>query len=123
MDSQVAPYCPYFGAAMEFLGRRAAGLVLRALIPRPMRFNAMAATIPSLAESTLSQRLKELEAAGLVVRTVFAERPVRTEYALTEKGRALGEVLLQLNGWALEWVTLPAESTPAAAHRNASCPS
>ena len=116
MDSPAAPYCPYFGAAMEFLGRRWAGLVLRALIPGPMRFNAMAAIIPSLAESTLSQRLKELEAAGLVDRTVFAEHPVRIEYALTEKGRALGEVLLQLNGWALEWVTLPAESTPAATH-------
>ncbi|MBW8801387.1 MAG: winged helix-turn-helix transcriptional regulator [Streptomyces sp.] len=36
---------------------------------------------------------------------------MRVEYALTDKGRALGDVLLQLNGWALEWITLPNGTT------------
>ena len=106
MTDEVAPYCPYFGAAMETLSKRWAGQVLRALVPGPMRFNAVASAIPSLTDSTLSQRLKELESAGLIDRAVYREHPVRVEYALTDKGRALGDVLMQLNGWALEWITL-----------------
>jgi len=69
------------------------------------------AAIPSLTESTLSQRLKELESAGLIDRAVYDEHPVRVEYALTDKGRALGDVLMQLNGWALEWITVTNETT------------
>ncbi|WP_406021790.1 helix-turn-helix transcriptional regulator [Nocardioides sp. NBC_00850] len=114
MTDEVARYCPYFGAAMETLSKRWAGQVLRALVPGPMRFNAMASAIPSLTESTLSQRLKELESAGLVDRAVYCEHPVRVEYALTDKGRALGDVLMQLNGWALEWVTPTNETADTA---------
>jgi len=110
VTGEIDPYCPYFTAAMETLSKRWAGPVLRALVPGPMRFNAVASAIPSLTDSTLSQRLKEFESAGLIDRVVYSEHPVRVEYALTDKGRALGEVLMQLNGWALEWITLPDET-------------
>ncbi|MCP2196013.1 transcriptional regulator, HxlR family [Williamsia deligens] len=106
------PYCPYFAAAMGVVGKRWAGEVLRALIPDPLRFGALASAIPGLTESTLSLRLKELEAAELVGRVVHSERPVRVEYRLTAKGRALGAVLLDLNSWALEWMT-PVTAPPA----------
>ncbi|GAA4226455.1 hypothetical protein GCM10022254_11540 [Actinomadura meridiana] len=57
----------------------------------------------------LSQRLKDLEADGLIERSVEPTTPVRIDYRLTEKGAALGKVLLDLNQWALEWIDLPAE--------------
>jgi DNA-binding HxlR family transcriptional regulator len=52
----------------------------------------------------LSQRLKELEAEGIVVRTVIPETPVRVEYSLTEKGRALQAAIEAVSGWADQWL-------------------
>lgn len=60
-----------------------------------------------MTDKLLSQRLKDLEADGLVERVVQATTPVRVDYRLTEKGAALGTVLLDLNRWALDWITLP----------------
>ncbi|MFC9993863.1 winged helix-turn-helix transcriptional regulator [Nocardia sp. NPDC127526] len=100
-------HCPYYAAAMDLLSRRWAGAVLRALITGSMRFRDLAATIPGITDRMLSQRLKDLEAAGLVDRIVHPSTPVQIEYRLTDKGLALGGVLLHLNQWALEWITLP----------------
>ncbi|WP_415975058.1 winged helix-turn-helix transcriptional regulator [Rhodococcus sp. 077-4] len=105
---EVDPYCPYFAAGMHMLDQRWAGTVLRTLIAGPQRFNDVAAAIPGITDSTLSKRLKGLESDGLVARVVHPTTPVRIEYRLTDMGTALGKVLLQLNGWALEWVHLPA---------------
>jgi DNA-binding HxlR family transcriptional regulator len=52
----------------------------------------------------LSQRLKELESAGVVQRRVIDDQPVRVEYHLTDKGRALGRVISGLERWAEEWI-------------------
>ncbi|QLY34612.1 winged helix-turn-helix transcriptional regulator [Nocardia huaxiensis] len=100
-------YCPYYAAAMELLSRRWAGSVLRALITGSMRFRDLATAIPGITDRMLSQRLKDLEAAGLVDRIVHPRTPVQIEYRLTDKGLALGGVLLHLNQWALDWITLP----------------
>ncbi|MGW2156903.1 winged helix-turn-helix transcriptional regulator [Nonomuraea sp. NPDC001699] len=71
------------------------------------RFSDIAAAVPGMTDKLLSQRLKDLEADGLVERVVQATTPVRVDYRLTEKGAALGTVLLDLNRWALDWITLP----------------
>jgi hypothetical protein len=68
-----------------------------------------AAAIPGMTDKLLSQRLKDLEADGLVERHVHAGPPVRVEYRLTEKGDALSTILLDLNRWALKWIDLPAD--------------
>ena len=52
----------------------------------------------------LSERLKELEAEGIVVREVTPSTPVRVEYHLTEKGRALATVFESVSAWASEWI-------------------
>jgi DNA-binding HxlR family transcriptional regulator len=52
----------------------------------------------------LAERLKELEAHGIVERTVYPETPVRIEYALTEKGEALAPVIDSIQNWAEEWI-------------------
>ncbi len=72
-----------------------------------MRFGDLARTIPGVTDRMLSQRLKDLESGGLVERVVHPSTPVQVEYRLTAKGSALGGVLLHLNQWALEWITLP----------------
>ena len=62
------------------------------------------ATIPGLSDRLLSERLKQLEAEGIVTRTVYAETPVRVEYRLTEKGRALTDVVVAISVWAERWL-------------------
>jgi DNA-binding HxlR family transcriptional regulator len=103
----IRPYCPYYAAAMDTLSRRWAGTVLRALLGGATRFSDIAAAVPGMTDKLLSQRLKDLEAEGLIERHVQSTTPVRVEYQLTDKGAALGAVLLDLNRWALEWITLP----------------
>src|SRR5712692_11475057 len=70
-------FCPRFHHAVELIGRRWTGAVIRALLSGLTRFSDLAAAIPGLSDRMLSERLKELEAEGLVVRTVIPETPVR----------------------------------------------
>jgi DNA-binding HxlR family transcriptional regulator len=74
------------------------------------RFNDIASVVPGLSDRLLSERLKELEAEGIVTRTVMASTPVRVDYALTEKGQALSEVIAAVSTWAEEWLAPTPES-------------
>lgn len=95
---------------MELIGRRWTGAILRALLAGVERFSDIAATIPGLSDRMLSERLKELEAEGIVERRVIPETPVRIEYHLTPKGRALGSVMEALSAWAEEWLPHPGDT-------------
>jgi DNA-binding HxlR family transcriptional regulator len=95
--------CPKYQKAMALLGKRWTGLVLRVLLDGPCRFGDFLTRIHGISDPILSERLKELEAHGLVARRVWAETPVRVEYGLTAKGEALREVLLLLHRWAETW--------------------
>ena len=65
----------------------------------PVRFNEMQRYLGKVADKTLSQNLKELEADGLIERTVFPQIPPKVEYTLTERGRSLVRVLDGLCDW------------------------
>jgi DNA-binding HxlR family transcriptional regulator len=93
-------FCPVFHHAIELIGRRWTGVIVRALLGGARRFCDLSAAIPDLSDRMLSERLKELETEGIVVRRVFPETPVRIEYHLTEKGRGLGSVMEAISAWA-----------------------
>ncbi|MNJ00841.1 HTH-type transcriptional regulator YodB [compost metagenome] len=57
-----------------------------------------------MSDKMLSERMKDLESEGILVRHVYPETPVRIEYELTEKGRALEPVMKQIQSWAETWV-------------------
>jgi DNA-binding HxlR family transcriptional regulator len=59
----------------------------------------------------LTERLQELEGEGLLVRTVIPDTPVRVEYALTRKGRSLGDAIQTLTAWANKWCSEAAATT------------
>ena len=61
-----------------------------------MRFSALRRTMPAITQKMLTQQLRELEADGLLTRTVFAEVPPRAEYALTDLGRGIIPILESL---------------------------
>lgn len=107
-----AAFCPYFHHAVELIGRRWTGAIIRAMLGGLARFNELAQAIPGISDRMLSERLKELEAEGLVERIVVPETPVRIEYHLTEKGRALADVEAAISAWAEEWIR-PADLSPA----------
>lgn len=64
----------------------------------------MEASLP-ISGRLLSERLKELEKEGIVHREVIPETPVRIEYSLTEKGRALEPIITEIQNWSQEWIT------------------
>ena len=111
MDATRAPFCPLYHRAVELIGRRWTGAILRAMLTGVTRFSDLTETVPGMSDRMLSERLKELEAEGIVTRTVFPETPVRIEYHLTDKGRALGGVMEAVSGWAEKW--LVREPAPA----------
>src|SRR5690606_22574432 len=79
-------FCPVYHHAVELVGRRWTGAILRALLAGETRFSAIGAAVPGLSDRLLSQRLKELEAEGVVERHVSPGPPERIEYHLTSKG-------------------------------------
>jgi DNA-binding HxlR family transcriptional regulator len=95
--------CPHFHAAIELIGKRWSGAILSALTEGPCRFGELNHTVPGMSDRLLSQRLRELEAEGLVERTVEPGSPVRVSYALTEKGADLSPALLELHAWGQRW--------------------
>lgn len=102
-DEHAGAFCPYFHHAIELIGRRWTGAILRALSRGTDRFSALTETIPGLSDRMLSERLKELEAEGIVARTVIPDTPVRITYRLTEKGKALEGVMDGIGQWAQDW--------------------
>lgn len=77
------------------------------------RFSTICGTVPGLSDRLLSERLKELEAEGIITRTVYPETPVRIEYELTEKGESLAPALEAISSWADTW--LPEDSSTTSA--------
>ncbi|UTR15663.1 helix-turn-helix transcriptional regulator [Salipaludibacillus sp. LMS25] len=96
--------CPKFESAFQLLGQRWNGLILRVLLQGPVRFRDISSNIPSMSDKMLVDRLKQLEEAGLIERSVYPETPVRIEYQLTEKGKALETALDEIQHWAETWV-------------------
>jgi DNA-binding HxlR family transcriptional regulator len=103
------PFCPRYHRAVELVGRRWTGAIVRVLLSGPARFNTLRDAVPDLSDKMLAERLRELEAEDVVVRRVIPTTPVRVEYELTEKGRALEPIVAALARWAERWVE-PAEA-------------
>lgn len=99
--------CPRYQHAIEILGKRWTGLILQVLLNGPARFNELADQLQVVADRVLSERLKELEAEGIITRQVYAEVPVRVEYRLTEKGRDLAPVIAAIESWSHQWFEAP----------------
>ena len=102
-DASRAHVCPHFHAAIELIGRRWTGAILWVLAERPHFFAELVAAVPGISDRLLSARLRELEAEGLVERSVHDGSPARVSYALTEKGRSIAPALRELRGWARSW--------------------
>ncbi|WP_214851790.1 helix-turn-helix domain-containing protein [Exiguobacterium sp. s193] len=102
MENTLIPtaLCPKVEHAFEILGKKWTGLILRHLLTKTCRFNEIQDAIPELSGRMLTERMKELEAKGIVARTVIPERPIKIQYSLTDKGRQLEPVIRSIEEWA-----------------------
>ena len=99
------PVCEHFQRAAELMGKRWNPQIVRALLSGAARFTDLRVAVPGLSDHLLSERLKELEAAGIVTRTVTPTTPVKIAYGLTERGQDLDGVMRELAVWAERWAT------------------
>ena len=103
-ESGGAGCCPLYHEAVELVGRRWTGAILRVLMDGPLRFSEVAQAVPELSDRLLSERMKELESRGIVERTVKPGPPLRVEYELSVMGRELEPALSELERWARRWL-------------------
>ena len=105
--AQEPQLCAQFHKAIELIGRKWMGAIVFLLMKGPSRFTTLREAIPDITDRMLSERLQLLEREGIVERTVHAETPVRVEYALTKKGRALASTFDAIASWAHKWGVQP----------------
>jgi DNA-binding HxlR family transcriptional regulator len=90
---------------LDVLDNKWSILVLRELFSGDRRTHVLLAALPGISTKTLTQRLRELEAHGLLERRVYAEVPPRVEYSLTAKGRQLQPVMAALHQVGSQWLS------------------
>ncbi|MGV2942078.1 winged helix-turn-helix transcriptional regulator [Mesobacillus sp. LC4] len=100
MDKSI---CPRFEKAMTILSQRWTGMIIYQLLSGPQRFCTIESSI-GVSGRVLSERLKDLESEGIVRREVHPETPVRIEYSLTEKGKALEPLMKEIEKWSQSWL-------------------
>jgi DNA-binding HxlR family transcriptional regulator len=114
-DGELPPRCcPYYHEAVELIGRRWTGAIVAVLLDSgPLRFSEISHAVPELSDRLLSERMKELEARGVVTRYVDSGPPVKVSYELTDMGRSLEPALLELKSWARRWLRVEEERASA----------
>ena len=91
--------CPHFQLAMEILAKPWNGLLIAALADGPARFSELLERLTTIGDRMLSERLKDLQRAGLLQRHVLPGPPVRVEYELTAAGHGFREVYDAIGRW------------------------
>jgi DNA-binding HxlR family transcriptional regulator len=104
---------------LDLVGDKWSLLVVRDLLLGKQTFGELLASPEGIPTNLLADRLKRLEEAGIVVASAYQERPMRYAYALTDKGEALGEVLLAIVNWGRKHIPGTQVMRKAAAPRRA----
>jgi len=116
----VPQLCTRFHYASELIGRRWNGAIIFMLLKQTFRFATLRDGIAGITDRMLSERLQELEDEGVVDRLVVPETPVRVEYSLTKKGRALAGAIGSIADWAERYIPMSARAgKPEKARRRA----
>lgn len=98
MPKQYGQACPV-AKSLELVGERWTLLIVRDLLDGPRRYQDFQASLPGIAPTLLSERLKAMEEHGLVSRAFYSDHPPRAHYVLTDRGRELGVVIGALATW------------------------
>ena len=96
--AELIPECPV-AATVQLIGNKWKLLIIRNLLVRPWRFNELHKNLEGISQKVLTDSLRQMEADGLITRTVYAEVPPRVEYALSELGETLKPILDAMKAW------------------------
>ena len=96
--SAACPACPV-DTTLTLISDKWKVLILRDLMPGTNRFGELKKSIGTVTQKVLTAQLRQMEASGLLIRTVYAEVPPRVEYTLTDLGRSLRPVLDAMEAW------------------------
>ena len=89
---------------MDFIGGKWKGLILFRLMKGPRRFNELRAEIPEISQKVLTSQLRELEQDQLITRTVYSDRALKVEYALTDLGKNLEPAFSLMRQWGEQFM-------------------
>lgn len=98
LTKEELPPCPV-ATCFQLFGNKWKIYIIQQLLVRPFGFNELRRAIPGLSPKVLSSNLKDMEAGGLVTRTVIPDAPVRTEYALSPIGASLAPLIDSMVAW------------------------
>lgn len=108
LTKEELPPCPV-ATCFQLFGNKWKIYIIQQLQEAPVGFNALQRAIPGISQKVLSSNLKEMEAAGLITRTVIPETPIRTEYALSSVGRSLMPIIDSMVEWGTGYQELVRE--------------
>lgn len=91
-------------ATLQLIGGKYKGLILWSLLDGTLRFSGLRRAVPCATPKMLTQQLRELEADGLISRTVYPVVPPKVEYALTDLGKSLRPVLEAMQSWGAAYL-------------------
>lgn len=92
------PDCPV-ATTVQLIGNKWKLLIIRNLLVRPWRFNELHKNLDGISQKVLTDSLRQMEADGIITRTVYAEVPPRVEYALSELGESMRPILMSMQAW------------------------
>ena len=92
------PDCPV-ATTVQLIGNKWKLLIIRNLLVRPWRFNELHKGLEGISQKVLTDSLRQMEADGIITRTVYPEVPPRVEYALSELGESMRPILTAMQEW------------------------
>lgn len=101
------PACPV-ATTVSLIGNKWKLLILRDVLVGPRRFGELLKSLEGINPKVLTENLKQMEADGLLLRTVFEEAPPKVEYRLSELGESLRPIIGQLEQWGLRYKAMKA---------------
>ena len=98
------PDCPV-ATTVQLIGNKWKLLIIRNLLVRPWRFNELHKSLEGISQKVLTDSLRQMEADGIITRTVYPEVPPRVEYALSELGESMRPILKSMETWGTSYKT------------------
>ena len=105
LTKEELPACPV-ATTVQLIGSKWKLLIIRNLRSRPWRFNELRKDLEGISQKVLTDSLREMEADGILTRTVYPEVPPRVEYALSPLGETLGPILDAMAQWGNDYKSL-----------------
>ena len=99
------PDCPV-ATTVQLIGNKWKLLIIRNLLERPWRFNELHRNLEGISQKVLTDSLRQMEADGIITRTIYPEIPPRVEYALSEIGESMRPILDAMQEWGINYKNL-----------------